>query len=217
MTFTIVHLLPELLGTYGDRGNVDVLSWRLAQRNIPHDVLTVGVHDEIPQTADLYLLGGGEDDAQIAAKEILDRQGVMRKAINRGAHIFAVCAGFQLLGSKFPASGDREIAGLGILPIETVIGAPRSVGELLTSATIGSAGGLPEVMSRYRVSNLVRFGMKGSKSLEATLAEAVSAETGLRPRAARARCRPSRTGRFQSSTRKQRPCGRRRASPNRRA
>lgn len=51
---------------------------------------------------------------------------------------------------------------------------------LLTSATIGSAGGLPEVMSRYRVSNLVRFGMKGSKSLEATLAETVSAETELR-------------------------------------
>jgi hypothetical protein len=136
MTLTIVHLLPELLGTYGDRGNVEILSWRLSQRNIPHEVLTIGVADEIPQTADLYLLGGGEDDAQIAAREILDRHGVMRKAINRGAHIFAVCAGFQLLGSIFPASGDREMPGLGILPIETLPGSPRSVGELLAEPTI---------------------------------------------------------------------------------
>ncbi|MSY46878.1 MAG: glutamine amidotransferase, partial [Actinobacteria bacterium] len=34
MTLTLVHLLPELLGTYGDRGNVDIASWRLTQRGI---------------------------------------------------------------------------------------------------------------------------------------------------------------------------------------
>jgi CobQ-like glutamine amidotransferase family enzyme len=67
MTFTIVHLLPELLGTYGDKGNVEILSWRLSKREIAHQVLTIGVGDEIPTSADLYLLGGGEDDAQIAA------------------------------------------------------------------------------------------------------------------------------------------------------
>lgn len=136
MTFTIVHLLPELLGTYGDRGNVDVLSWRLKQRKIQHEVVVVHVGEDVPQGGHLYLLGGGEDDAQIAAKEILDRHGVMRKAINSGAHIFAVCAGFQLLGAVFPASGNREISGLGILPVETFSGDPRSVGELLAEPTI---------------------------------------------------------------------------------
>lgn len=136
MTFTIVHLLPELLGTYGDRGNVDLLSWRLRQRDIDHEVLTVHLGDEVPQSAQLYLLGGGEDDAQIAAKEILDRHGAIRKVINNGGHIFAVCAGFQLLGAVFPASGGREIAGLGILPVETIPADPRSVGELLSEATI---------------------------------------------------------------------------------
>jgi len=48
MTFSIVHLLPELLGTYGDRGNVDVLSWRLNQRGIDNEVITVHVGEEIP-------------------------------------------------------------------------------------------------------------------------------------------------------------------------
>lgn len=51
---------------------------------------------------------------------------------------------------------------------------------VLTSATIGSAGGLPEVLSRYQVSNLIRFGGEGSKALESTLAASVNSEKGLR-------------------------------------
>jgi len=135
MTLTIVHLLPELLGTYGDRGNVEILSWRLKQRNIAHEVLTVSVDDKIPVTADIYLLGGGEDDAQIAAREILSRHDSLKKALNNGAHVFAVCAGFQLLGTSFPASGDRTIPGLGLAAIETVSAKHRSVGELLAEPT----------------------------------------------------------------------------------
>ncbi len=135
MTFTIVHLLPELLGTYGDRGNVEILSWRLAQREIAHEVLTIGVGDTVPTSADLYLLGGGEDDAQIAALEILSENDSLRKALESGAHIFAVCAGFQILGTQFPASGGRMIKGLGLVGIETVTAKHRSVGELLSRPT----------------------------------------------------------------------------------
>lgn len=136
MTFTIVHLLPELLGTYGDRGNVEILSWRLAQREIAHEVLTIGVGDSVPTTADLYLLGGGEDDAQIAALEILGERASLKKALENGAHIFAVCAGFQILGTQFPASGGRMITGLGIIGIQTVPAKHRCVGELLSRPTV---------------------------------------------------------------------------------
>lgn len=136
MTLSIVHLLPELLGTYGDRGNVEIASWRLRQRGIAHEVITIGVRDKVPTSADLYFLGGGEDDAQIAAREILERDGAMRKVLNNGGHIFAVCAGFQLLGASFPASENRTIIGLGILPIETLSASPRSVGEVLSQPTI---------------------------------------------------------------------------------
>jgi CobQ-like glutamine amidotransferase family enzyme len=136
MTFTIVHLLPELLGTYGDKGNVEILSWRLSKREIAHQVLTIGVGDEIPTSADLYLLGGGEDDAQIAALEILGKKNSLQKALGNGAHIFAVCAGFQILGTQFPASGDRIITGLGLIGVETVSAKHRSVGELLTRPSV---------------------------------------------------------------------------------
>jgi CobQ-like glutamine amidotransferase family enzyme len=136
MTFTIVHLLPELLGTYGDKGNVEILSWRLSKREIAHQVLTIGVGDEIPTSADLYLLGGGEDDAQIAALEILGKKNSLQRALGNGAHIFAVCAGFQILGTQFPASGDRTITGLALVGVETVSAKHRSVGELLTRPSV---------------------------------------------------------------------------------
>ena len=120
----IINLLPELLGTYGDQGNVATLSWRLNQRGISNEVIQASARENIPTNGDFYLLGGGEDDA-------------LSKALKNGAHLFAVCAGFQLLGQSFPASGNRIIEGLGLLPVVTEPANPRSVGELLTDSTIG--------------------------------------------------------------------------------
>lgn len=48
---------------------------------------------------------------------------------------------------------------------------------VLTSPAASAAGGAADVLSRYRVSQLVRFGAEGSKSLEAALA-AVLGEKG---------------------------------------
>jgi len=133
----IVNLLPELLGTYGDQGNVATLSWRLTQRGIANQIIQSSARETIPADGDFYFLGGGEDDAQVAAVEILRRENALEKALANGAHLFAVCAGFQLLGNQFPASGGRIIEGLGILPIITEAANPRSVGELLLDSTIG--------------------------------------------------------------------------------
>lgn len=133
----IVNLLPELLGTYGDQGNVATLSWRLNQRGIENEVINASAYEKLPTDGDFYFLGGGEDDAQIAAVELLRSQNTLNIALEQGAHLFAVCAGFQLLGASFPASGDRTIEGLGILPIVTVSASARSVGELLLDSTLG--------------------------------------------------------------------------------
>ncbi len=129
--------MPELLGTYGDQGNVATLSWRLTQRGIENQVIQASARNSIPTDGDFYFLGGGEDDAQVAAVELLRKENALEKALNNGAHLFAVCAGFQLLGNKFPASGGRTIEGLGILPIFTESAAKRSVGELLLDSTLG--------------------------------------------------------------------------------
>ena len=133
----IVNLLPELLGTYGDQGNVATLSWRLTKRGISNQIIHASVYESLPLDGDFYFLGGGEDDAQVAAVELLRNSGVLKNAVENGAQVFAVCAGFQLLGESFPASGGRVINGLGLLPIVTEPANPRSVGELLADSTIG--------------------------------------------------------------------------------
>lgn len=132
----IVNLLPELLGTYGDQGNVATLSWRLRKRGIANEVINASAYEQLPNDGDFYLLGGGEDDAQVAAVELLRKQGTLTNALQNGAQIFAVCAGFQLLGTSFPASGNRTIEGLSLLPVITEPATSRSVGELLTESTI---------------------------------------------------------------------------------
>ena len=133
----IINLLPELLGTYGDQGNALTLAWRLRARGISCEVINASAYEKLPADGDFYLLGGGEDDAQIAAVELLREQSTLNHALENGAQIFAVCAGFQILGQEFPASGGRTIKGLGLLPIITESASKRSVGELLLESTIG--------------------------------------------------------------------------------
>ena len=80
----IINLLPELLGTYGDRGNVATLSWRLNQRGIANEVIQASARETIPTNGDFYLLGGGEDDAQVLTVDLEDdTQGAVMEELGR--------------------------------------------------------------------------------------------------------------------------------------
>jgi CobQ-like glutamine amidotransferase family enzyme len=99
-TVTIAVLAPDLLGTYGDIGNALVLERRLAWRGLSAEVLGVNPGAGVPETADIYLLGGGEDAQQTLATTELVRSKALGRAVYRGAVVFAVCAGFQILGHR---------------------------------------------------------------------------------------------------------------------
>jgi len=130
----IVSLFPELLGTYGDGGNATVLGRRLDWRDIDHEHVVVDATDVIPTTGDIYLVGGGEDGPQTEAARRLIADGGLHRAVERGAVVFAVCAGMQILGHRFPDGTGREQAGLGLLDCVTIrVDRPRAVGELLTT------------------------------------------------------------------------------------
>lgn len=126
----IVSLLPDLLGTYGDNGNVDVLAHRMRSRGHPVEVWEVRHGDTVPLEGDLYILGGGEDDAQAAAVEAL-RGPVLPRIIERGTPVFAVCAGLQLLGHSFAAESGGTRRGLELLDLTTTRLAVRAVGETI--------------------------------------------------------------------------------------
>jgi hypothetical protein len=126
----IALLYPELLGTYGDGGNAVVLAHRAALRGVVVSVDEVRLGDPI-DAADIYLLGGGEDGPQRLAVDALRRDGSLAARIDEGAQVVAVCAGFQILGTRFAVAGGTDYDGLGLIDAVTVRGERRRVGEML--------------------------------------------------------------------------------------
>lgn len=129
----IVLVYQSLLGIYGDRGNATVLVKRLQWRDFEPLLTVAEPGTPLPDDADLYLLGGGEDGAQTTAVRLLTQEGTLHRAADRGAVVFGVCAGYQILGTSFTIGEDnREMPGLGLLDVSTTRGTQRAVGEILT-------------------------------------------------------------------------------------
>ncbi len=125
----IIRIHNELLGTYGDRGNADVLKFRASQRKIKARISDISYLDPLPKSGDIYLLGGAEDAAQLLSLTALRKGSILARAANKGAVVLAICAGFQLLGNKY-ATKDEEFAGLGLLDVITTPGDKRLVGDI---------------------------------------------------------------------------------------
>ena len=132
MKINAVRIHNELLGTYGDRGNADVLEFRGRYLGITVNIIDVSYKDSIPTNGDIYLLGGAEDAAQILSIEALHRDSeTINLVLERGAVFLAICAGYQLLGNTFYADG-KEIKGLGLLDVDSIPGDKRFVGDIKT-------------------------------------------------------------------------------------
>lgn len=135
----IIVIHPELLGTYGDGGNALVLAHRAKARGIQSEILQISHEEIIPDSGDIYLIGGGEDRAQTTSAEaLIKNRASLSRALNNGARIFAVCAGFQLLGEEFPGS-DGMVKGVELLPITSRPAAPhekRIVGEIAVQSDL---------------------------------------------------------------------------------
>ena len=129
----IVWVLPHLLGTYGDGGNVIVLRQRLRWRGIAVHVTPTTPRDPLPSNGDLYVLGGGEDWAQEAALDLLDAAR-HRRTLQGPSPVFAVCAGLQILGNSLPRPDGRQRRGLELLDATTVRGRQRAIGEVIAEA-----------------------------------------------------------------------------------
>ncbi|HEY3895326.1 MAG TPA: glutamine amidotransferase [Pseudonocardiaceae bacterium] len=141
-TVDIGLLLPDVLGTYSDAGNATILAQRLRWRGIPAEVRTITAHDVPPASCAVYLLGGGEDTAQLFAADWLRRHRELRQALETRAVTLAVCAGLQILGQSMTDSRGKHYPGLGLLDITTAPGRQRSVGEVITRCSIPEVGSL---------------------------------------------------------------------------
>lgn len=142
-------VLPDVLGTYGDDGNALVLRQRARMRGWNATIHTIRLGEPIPDTLDIYTLGGGEDVAQILAAEHIIADGGLTRAANAGRPILAICAGFQVLGESFRASG-RVVDGVGLIDATTTPLQERSIGEVASTPTgTGITAGLSERLTGF--------------------------------------------------------------------
>jgi CobQ-like glutamine amidotransferase family enzyme len=135
---TIGHLYPEYLNIYADRGNIAVLTARASWRGIDLDVRPISIGDPTaPGDIDLYYVGGGQDREQmLIAPDLAARRSELLGAVEAGAAVLAVCGGFQLLGRFYRDRAGVELEGAGVLPLHTVAGERRMIGDVLVECEL---------------------------------------------------------------------------------
>jgi CobQ-like glutamine amidotransferase family enzyme len=163
----LVWIYPDLLSTYGDRGNLLVLERRARLRGLPVEVAEVNSNQPVPRDGDIYLMGGGEDLPQTLATRRLQADGGLHEAANRGAVVFAVCAGYQVLGIEFGGADGAQVPGLGLLDIRSGRGERRAVGEIV--ADVDPALNVPRLTGFENHQGVTRLGPQARPLARTTL------------------------------------------------
>lgn len=133
MTVRIGLVLPDVMGTYGDGGNAVVLRQRLLARGIAAEIVEITLAEPVPESLDLYTLGGAEDYAQrLATRHLITHPGLQRAA-ERGAPVLAICAAIQVLGHWYETSAGERVEGVGLLDVTTSPQESRSIGEVVAT------------------------------------------------------------------------------------
>jgi CobQ-like glutamine amidotransferase family enzyme len=126
------HLYSDRLNIYADRGNIAVLAVRAAARGYEVDVTAINLREPVPAGIDLFYVGGGQDREQaLVAPDLVDKGPALADAIAKGAAFLAVCGGYQLLGRFYRDRAGAELPGIGLLPLHTVAGERRMIGDVL--------------------------------------------------------------------------------------
>jgi CobQ-like glutamine amidotransferase family enzyme len=133
MKIRVGHLYPDYLNIYADRGNIAVLARRAEWRGHRLEVDAVGMGEPLrPGEHDLLYVGGGQDREQLlVAEDVAAKAEQLRDVVAGGAAVLAVCGGYQLLGRGYRGFHGEDMPGAGILPLETVAGERRMIGDVL--------------------------------------------------------------------------------------
>jgi CobQ-like glutamine amidotransferase family enzyme len=120
-TLRVLALYPDLMNIYADRGNLTVFERRATWRGLGFELAGAGIGDEIdPDAHDLIYIGGGQDrDQALCARDLATvKRDALHAAAGRGAVVFAVCGGLQLLGHGYEMAGER-LPGVGLVDLDT--------------------------------------------------------------------------------------------------
>lgn len=120
---TIGWLYPDLMSTYGDRGNIIVLQKRCEWRGIEARVEKISINSrvELVRKSGILFMGGAQDVQQeIVNKDLEKRKGnTLKEMIEKDIPGLFVCGAYQALGNEYIAQDKTKIKGLGIFDLIT--------------------------------------------------------------------------------------------------
>ncbi|MDO9028035.1 MAG: hypothetical protein Q7U68_04150 [Candidatus Roizmanbacteria bacterium] len=143
MFLNIGWLYPDLMNTYGDRGNIITLSYRLKKRNIKPIVHKISINEpkELISEMDIIFMGGAQDKQQeIVNTDLKNNKGkYLIIAIENNVPCLFVCGAYQFLGKYYKAADGTIIDGLGAFDLYTEnpgINFPRCIGNIIIKSTL---------------------------------------------------------------------------------
>jgi len=117
MKITLGCLYPDIMSTYGDRGNVATLLRRCEWRGIAVELRELRLGDRAePDELDLIVIGsGGESQQRLVAADLNEVKGsAIREAVAQGAAALAVGSGFELFGRYSQPGQGAKLPGAGL-------------------------------------------------------------------------------------------------------
>jgi CobQ-like glutamine amidotransferase family enzyme len=157
----VCALYPDLMNIYADRGNLSLLQRRCEWRGLGFELTGVGLNEPLdPDGADFFYIGGGQDrDQALCAEDMAThKRAALHAAAARGAVIFAVCGGYQLLGHSYELGGD-VLPGVGLVDLKTVReDGPRLIGNVAIELDEGVLAGFENHGGRTRLGNAQPLG-----------------------------------------------------------
>lgn len=165
-------LYPELMSTYGDRGNIIVLQKRCEWRGIKAEVISLDIHFNPNQLnqCDLLFMGGAQDrQQQIVAEDLMKKRNALNQMIENGIPGLYICGAYQFLGKYYKEADGNIIPGLDILDLYTKnpgINIQRLIGNIIvrTQLEFNRIGVAKPIPYRNPIGDLVGFENHGGRT-----------------------------------------------------
>jgi len=128
----IAYLYEDLMNTYGDSGDVKILSFLLKEKGYDTQVDNISLDMKFNAfDYDFIFFGGGQDFEQsVVASDLQRHRQTIQDYIEDNLPMLCICGGYQFLGKYYETSGGKTIQGLDILPFHTVYKADsRMIGD----------------------------------------------------------------------------------------
>ncbi len=134
----ILQLYPNEMNIYGDWGNVLVLKKRLEWHGFEANVLQHHPGAKFPENVDLVVGGGGQDSGQNKVQaDLLEIAPYLHTLAGKNIPMLMVCGLYQLFGHFFEPLEGPKIEGIGLFKAETIAGAKRLIGNIVTRSELG--------------------------------------------------------------------------------